>query len=64
MSDYIELEAFFDSQGVLNVRDKKTKAKVLNVTSVTVSNDAETIPFKKLSIDLHWVGKIKVDEQK
>lgn len=62
MSDYIELEAFFDNQGVLNVRDKKTKARVLNVQSVTVSNDVETVPLKTLSIELAWVGKIKVDE--
>lgn len=62
MSDYIELEVFFDNQGVLNVRDKKTKARVLNVQSVTVSNDVETVPLKTLSIELAWVGKIKVDE--
>ncbi|GGZ83206.1 hypothetical protein GCM10007161_13340 [Ignatzschineria indica] len=59
MSSYIELEPFFDDQGVLLVRDKVTKKIVHNLKAVSVSNDVETMPYKILDIKVASVGKIE-----
>ncbi|MDM1545529.1 hypothetical protein HX037_06470 [Ignatzschineria indica] len=59
MSSYIELEPFFDDQGVLLVRDKITKNVVHNLKAVSVSNDVETKPYKILDIKVASVGKIE-----
>lgn len=59
MNNYIELEPFFDDQGVLLVRDKTTKKVVHNLKAVSVSNDVETKPYKILNIKVVTVGKIE-----
>lgn len=59
MKEYIELEPFFDDQGVLLVRDKITKKVVNNLKAVSVSNDVETMPYKILDIKVASVGKIE-----
>lgn len=59
MKEYIELEPFFDDQGVLLVRDKITKNVVHNLKAVSVSNDVETMPYKILDIKVASVGKIE-----
>lgn len=59
MKEYIELEPFFDDQGVLLVRDKITKKVVHNLKAVSVSNDVETKPYKILDIKVASVGKIE-----
>ena len=59
MEEYIELEPFFDDQGVLLVRDKITKNVVHNLKAVSVSNDVETMPYKILDIKVASVGKIE-----
>ncbi len=59
MKEYIELEPFFDDQGVLLVRDKITKKVIHNLKAVSVSNDVETMPYKILDIKVASVGKIE-----
>ena len=59
MKEYIELEPFFDDQGVLLVRDQITKKVVHNLKAVSVSNDVETMPYKILDIKVASVGKIE-----
>ena len=59
MKEYIELDPFFDDQGVLLVRDKITKKVVHNLKAVSVSNDVETMPYKILDIKVASVGKIE-----
>ena len=59
MSSYIELEPFFDDQGVLLVRDKITKKVIHNLKAVSVSNDVEIMPYKILDIKVASVGKIE-----